>query len=169
MVKVGIVMKKLLGRELDFRSVLDVETDAVLCLGDSLSDYEGVLGAGIDMEVDWLTKRENTIQYSFVNGILHIIFVDEEAVSINQTDYSARFRFSDMSFDMRPSYLPEWVIDQELDMLNHITFYDRFYDSRGEDVIDHEEADYIATVTYWPGDGISSLNISRAELWGYED
>jgi len=181
----GIVMKKLLriafvfvstvllaacgGEELDFRSVLDVETDTILRLGDSLSDFEDALGLGVEFESAWYGDREDIVVYDFANGVLEVIFVDEEAVSISQREESTRFQFSDMSFEMIPSELPEWVIPQDLDTSNDVTFYDRFYDSRGRDVTDFEDADYLASIMYRSGDGIDHLSIIRADFWDYED
>jgi len=185
--KVGIEMKKLLGvaivfvatvllaacggeRELDFRSVLDVETDTVLRLGDSLSDFEDALGLGVEFESARYGDREDIVVYDFANRVLEVIFVDEEAVSISQRAESTRFQFSDMSFDMTPSDMSEWVIPQELEAPDDITFYGRFYDSRGRDITGFEDVEYIATIMYRSGDGIDRLIIITAEFFfGYED
>jgi len=179
--KAGVGMKKLLGvaivfvatvllaacggeRELDFRSVLDVETDMILRLGDSLSDFEDVLGVGenVELEWEWTEDIENFASYYFANGILYVFFVDDEAVGIIQDKESTRFQFSDMSFDMTSADIAGRFVDRGLDS-EFFIIYDRFYDSRGRDVSDREDADYGARIIYWIDDlldqGVGMLEI----------
>jgi len=159
-----------LDHELDFRSVLDVDSDTVLRLGDSLSDFENALGSGLEMEAEWFGDRENFAIYSFANGILEVFFLDGEAVSITQTEESARFQFLEMSFDMTAADIYERFIALEYDF-DFVAWYDRFYDSNGREVSNSEEADYIATITYRlidilgndTDEGILRLNISRTD------
>ena len=151
------------GRELDHRSILDVDTDTILRLGDSLSRFENTLGAGEHIETDWLIDIEDAARYSFSNGILEVIFSNGNAVSISQNEQSTRFQFSDMSFDMSAEDMAGRFAIRDLD-LDFVNWYDRFYDSRGRDVASRADATYIATITYWRSDtigyGISRLTIS---------
>jgi len=151
-------------RELDFRSVLDVDSGTILRLGDSLSDFEAVLGAGISAEYEWLEENEGITAYYFSDGVLYVIFLEEEAVVVVQTEASSRFQFKDMSFDMtlaeiRASFTKHDLPDDEMPFY----FYDRFYDLRGRKVSNHEDARYQMGVIYvtdeWFGEGVFSLQL----------
>ena len=157
-------------RELDFRSVLDVDSDTMLSLGDSLSRFEDALGSGTEVDM-YIEIDADISRYAFVNGVLEVVFINDQAVSISQTTESTRFQFSDMSFDMTSDDIAGRFSASDYS-LDFMTFYQRFYDSRGREVGNRLDADYVATIVYRQeddvlgdlfGEGITQISISTSD------
>jgi len=141
-------------RELDFRSVLHIETGAVLSLGDSPEVFESVLGEGLFNE--GLSQVEGVSTYAYVYLSLIVTFYQGEAIRIDASSRTVipdHFKFYHMSFDMS---------DEELDTYFYEgPWHHRYYDENGRDVTASDDFVYFASITNLGGElGITSLTIA---------
>lgn len=130
--------------ELDFRSVLHIETGEVLSLGDPVERFNEVLGE------PWIEERNGMTLYRYDQITVNIH--DGKAVGIMEfggfMDMDNIFRFSDVSFETTEAELKEYFTLREFGTSG--TMYTRSYDVRGNVVIADEDTVYFVQVTVHP-------------------
>jgi len=95
-------------QELDFRSVLDTETGAILSLGDSKSYFEEVFGAGESVSSELALRYDGELErYRFLHAdgrsATLVEFLDDKAVDMLVL---SGFEFAHISFDTMMDDLP---------------------------------------------------------------
>ena len=142
-------------RELDFRSILDIETNVILSLGDNQSVFDNALGEG-DYH-DGVLMREDLSSYGYADNLLNVVFYQGKAVRISVFNEDGghghdRFEFYQMSFDMA---------DEELDnYFSEGPWHHRYYDENGQNIPATDDFEYLASVIMGI-EGITNLTIAR--------
>ena len=154
--------------ELDFRSVLDTETGAILSLGDSKSYFEEVFGAGESMSSELALRYDGELErYRFLHAdgrsAVLVEFLDDKAIDMLVL---TGFEFAHISFDTMMDDLPigfqylYWMI---FDNNRHAAMY---FDSYGNLITGGERVAYSLHVrAHWASGGnvISSIQLSWLE------
>jgi hypothetical protein len=141
----------------DFRSILDTQTDTLLSLGNDKSTFDEALGQGVYNELaseSWQMTWEGARAYNYINTGFTVVFYNEIAMQISMWKDIDRIEFYQMSFDMTDAEVSEHFNRRSL--LQH--GYYRYFDSDGQDVLEGEE-DYFARLIRGPGVGNLNLTI----------
>ena len=118
-------------RTLDFKSILDTESGAVLSLGDPRAYFTEALGAGEEVFVQEVYEVGTWESVEYALGDLLVEFQNDIAVRMVVHSAESQFQFLAMSFDM--SLL---LISESFETFFPGVFYIRHYDAAGNVVPD---------------------------------
>jgi hypothetical protein len=92
-------------RELDFRSMRDVELDVIISLGDSRSRLEELLGTPIRYGI-WFGDEMFSFPVTFENG-MNVMFSLDRLVTKMSVDNAERFEIYGLTADMTQEQITE--------------------------------------------------------------
>jgi len=142
------------GGSLDFKSVMDTDTNTVYSLGDKKEKFDKAFGIAESVQSDY---SEEIFSSDYLDGYLKIeCNSDDNVISMSVKSGTNRFKFKDLNFSMQEE---DFATRFEKNGTSGFIFYTKYYSDTGKDATE-DAATYSATVFAYD-DEIRSLSVEN--------